>query len=113
MNLQEIIDAIHEEWKKKFDEMSDDINKLKKVSDGSKIYVPINDVFDVLDKYKSDMRGKSLKQELKCENCNYWKDSDGEYRRGCEAESKCPINRKEVYEGTGFCYLFESKSEGT
>ena len=46
-------------------------------------------------------------QEPKCKDCKWWKDSDGEYRRGCGAESKCPINRKEVYEGNGYCYLFE------
>lgn len=42
-----------------------------------------------------------------CKDCKWWKDSDGEYRRGCRAESKCPINRKEVYEGNGYCYLYE------
>lgn len=52
-------------------------------------------------------------QEPKCKNCKWWKDSDGEYRRGCGAESQCPINRREVFEGNGYCYLFESQeSEG-
>lgn len=46
-------------------------------------------------------------QEPKCKDCKWWKDSDGEYRRGCGAESKCPINRREVFEGNGYCYLFE------
>ena len=46
-------------------------------------------------------------QEPKCKNCKWWKDSDGEYRRGCGAESQCPINRKEVFEGNGYCFLFE------
>ena len=44
-----------------------------------------------------------------CRNCRWWKDSDGIYRRGIEAESKCPMNRKEVYEGNGYCYMFELK----
>ena len=42
-----------------------------------------------------------------CKDCKWWKDSDGEYRRGCSAESQCPINRREVYEGNGYCYMFE------
>ena len=42
-----------------------------------------------------------------CKDCKWWKDSDGAYRRGCNAESKCPINRREVFEGNGYCYLFE------
>ena len=42
-----------------------------------------------------------------CKDCKWWKDSDGTYCRGIHAESKCPINRKEVYEGNGYCYMFE------
>lgn len=42
-----------------------------------------------------------------CKDCKWWKDSDGAYRRGVGAESKCPINHKEVYEGNGYCFLFE------
>ena len=42
-----------------------------------------------------------------CKNCRWWKDSDGKYRRGVGAESKCPINNREVYEGNGYCYMFE------
>ena len=37
-----------------------------------------------------------------CKDCKWWKDSDGTYCRGVHAESKCPINRKEVYEGNGY-----------
>lgn len=49
----------------------------------------------------------------KCIDCKWWKDSNGEYRRGCGAESKCPINRIEVYEGNGYCYMFKpQESEG-
>lgn len=57
-----------------------------------------------------DMAIKALEQEPTtghCKECKWWKDSDGEYRRGCGAESKCPINRKEVFEGNGYCYMFE------
>lgn len=42
-----------------------------------------------------------------CKDCKWWKDSDGTYCRGVHAESKCPINRKEIYEGNGYCYMFE------
>lgn len=42
-----------------------------------------------------------------CKDCKWWKDNDGVYRRGVGAESRCPINRKEVYEGNGYCFLFE------
>jgi hypothetical protein len=36
------------------DKINDEVNKLKKVSDGNKVYVGINDVFDIIDKYKGD-----------------------------------------------------------
>ena len=49
----------------------------------------------------------STEKTWQCKNCKWWKDSDGEYRRGVRAESKCPINRKEVYEGNGYCFMFE------
>ena len=46
-----------------------------------------------------------------CKDCKWWKDSDGTYCRGVHAESKCPINRKEVYEGNGYCYMFEPQEK--
>ena len=42
-----------------------------------------------------------------CKDCKWWKDSDGTFKRGIGAESQCPINRKEVYEGVGYCFMFE------
>ena len=48
----------------------------------------------------------------RCKDCKWWKDSDGVYRRGVGAESQCPINRKEVYEGNGYCFMFEAKMGG-
>lgn len=44
-----------------------------------------------------------------CKECKWWKDSDGLYRRGAHAESQCPINRREVLEGNGYCYMFEPR----
>ena len=49
-----------------------------------------------------------------CKDCKWWKDNNGTYRRGVKAESQCPINRKEVYEGNGYCFLYEpQESEDT
>ena len=52
---------------------------------------------------------KEIKQSKTghCKDCKWWKDSDGAYRRGIGAESKCPINRREVFEGNGYCYMYE------
>ena len=44
---------------------------------------------------------------IHCRDCKWWKDSDGTYRRGTGAESICPMNTLIVYEGDGYCYLFE------
>jgi argonaute-like protein implicated in RNA metabolism and viral defense len=46
-----------------------------------------------------------------CHECRYWKDSDGVYRRGINAESKCPVNSRQVYEGTFFCGMAERRTE--
>lgn len=46
-------------------------------------------------------------QEPRCKDCKWWKDSDGKYRRGCGAESPCPINTHTVCCGEGYCYMFE------
>lgn len=57
-----------------------------------------------------DMAIKALEQEPKtghCKDCKWWKDSDGVYRRGVGAESKCPINNVSVNHGLGYCYMFE------
>ena len=46
-----------------------------------------------------------------CHECRYWKDSDGVYRRGISAESKCPVNSRQVYEGTFFCGMAERRTD--
>ena len=46
---------------------------------------------------------------IRCKDCKYWKDGDGVYRRGLDAESKCPLNLKEVYEGTFYCGMAERR----
>lgn len=52
-------------------------------------------------------------QEPTCKECAYWKDSDGVYRRGVEAEKEnlCPINTHTVYCGEGYCYMFSPKAD--
>ena len=69
------------------------------------------EIIDVRKENKAlDMAIQALEQEPKtghCKDCKWWKDSDGVFRRGIRAESKCPINRKEVFEGNGYCYMFE------
>ena len=72
---------------------------------------------DHLRRYISKLETQiTLEQEPKighCKDCKWWKDKDGVYRRGCRAESKCTINRREVFEGNGYCYMFEpQESEG-
>ena len=47
-----------------------------------------------------------------CHECKHWKDSDGVYRRGISAESKCPVNSRQVYEGTFFCGMAERRTDG-
>ena len=49
----------------------------------------------------------------KCKDCKWWRDSDGSFSRGCWAESKCPINTKTVYDGNGYCYMFEPQENET
>lgn len=50
-----------------------------------------------------------MNEIIYCRDCKHWKDSDGVYRRGVNAESECPINTKIVYEGNGYCYKAERK----
>lgn len=63
---------------------------------------------------KYDLEFARSEEEIKpvekighCKDCKWWKDKDGVYRRGFGAKSKCPINHKEVYEGNGYCLMFE------
>lgn len=51
-----------------------------------------------------------LVEIVTCKDCKYWKDNDGVYRRGIGAESICPINLKEVYDGNFYCALGERKA---
>ena len=65
-------------------------------------------------KYLRKMPSVTLQEPRKghCKDCKWWKDKDGVYRRGVGAESKCPINRREVMEGRGYCFMFEPQESG-
>lgn len=75
---------------------------------GQKV-VSYDSVMNIIDKHK--LKDCPLKEVStgKCKDCKWWRDSDGEYRRGCRAESICPINTKTVFLGEGYCYRFEQK----
>ena len=62
---------------------------------------PITCIREVLD---------SPKVIARCRDCKHWKDSDGKYRRGVRAQSKCPINIKAVYDGVFCCGMWERKT---
>ena len=69
--------------------------------------IPIKISIDILEKLAS-----SVNPQLKigyCKECRWWKDSDGVYRRGVGAESHCPINNRDVFEGNGYCYMFAAQ----
>ena len=50
---------------------------------------------------------------VRCKDCKHWKDSDGVFRRGTGAESKCPLSLHQVYEGTFYCGLGERREVTT
>ena len=60
-------------------------------------------------------RGKAeaLDEIVRCKDCKHWKDSDGVYRRGIGAESKCPVNIRAVYEGNFYCADAERRTDDT
>ena len=61
-----------------------------------------------VDEILAKINGQLL-EVVRCKDCKYWRDSDGEYRRGVHAESKCPINSKDVFEGHAYCSYGERK----
>ena len=56
-------------------------------------------------------RTEALDEIVRCKDCKYWKDSDGVYRRGIGAESKCPVNIRAVYEGNFYCADAERRTD--
>ena len=92
------------------------ISELKDDNDRA---VSLNAVLDILNDFSNRpvQTVKGLIAELPsvtpkkghCKDCKWWKDKDGVYRRGIGAESKCPINRREVMEGMGYCFMFEHR----
>ena len=53
-SLCKALDDMEQHNKDVLEQISNEVNKLKKVSDGNRVYVGINDVFDIIDKYKED-----------------------------------------------------------
>ena len=71
------------------------------------------DTLNVLTEVRDKIRALPSAQPeiIRCKECKYWKDSDGVYRRGFDAESKCPLNLKKVYEGTFYCGMAERRTD--
>ena len=85
--------------------LHEEVKKYRELSRDTNPNTPISRIGGYLDGYE-----KALEQEPKtghCKDCKWWKDSDGAFRRGIGAESQCPINRREVFEGSGYCYMYE------
>mgnify|MGYP002527773225 CR=1 FL=1 len=64
---------------------------------------------EVTAKQLIDEQPTIMQEPKKCKDCKWWKDSDGVYRRGVFTVSPCPLNTKKVFEGDGYCYLFEPR----
>ena len=62
------------------------------------------------DGYKQGLKDAES-ERVRCKNCKHWKDSDGVYRRGIGAESKCPVNIRAVYEGNFYCADAERRTD--
>lgn len=84
---------------------TDDYENFEFFEDATGKYLAVKDANA---KYEEVM-ALQFKEAPICRNCNWWKDSDGKFRRGIGAESQCPINRKEVYDGNGYCFLYEAR----
>ena len=91
---------------------------------GNLIVTMTTHMTDLQDKVDSQaehikMLNKKLEQTptdiVRCKDCKHWKDSDGVYRRGIGAESKCPINNSMVFEGTFCCadFVKRGNSDGS
>ena len=62
------------------------------------------------DGYKQGLKDAES-ERVRCKDCKHWKDSDGVYRRGIGAESKCPVNIRAVYEGNFYCADAERRTD--
>ena len=66
--------------------------------------IPMN---NALDAAIESLQAIPSAEPKKCKDCKWWRDSDGAYRRGFNAESRCHINTITVANGWGYCYMFE------
>lgn len=84
--------------------MSDDyIKREDAIENIDELYFSDKDDHDRTREAIKRLSAADVVEVVRCKDCKYWKDSDGVYRRGFDAESKCPLNLKEVYEGTFYC----------
>ena len=91
-------------------EPSTDAISRQAVIDATTKYCVLYDLRELLADIET-LPSVSTEKTGRCKDCKWWKDSDGLYRRGGHAESQCPINRREVFEGNGYCYMFEPKTQ--
>lgn len=102
--------------------LDDALNALEKVAKLFPYGIPGN--YDTYDRYNEawdDAIGRAeigieelppaQPEIIRCKDCKHWRDSDGVYRRGIDAESKCPLNTQEVYTGTFYCGYAERRDE--
>lgn len=78
------------------------------------LYIDQNDV-DIIGNTKKDGTIELNFQKgdiVHCRECKHWKDSDGVYRRGFCAESKCRVNCEKVMRGDWFCADGERRTDG-
>ena len=75
------------------------------------VNLPVDWVEQIVNRLRNDPEAEWV-EIIRCKDCKYWKDSDGVYRRGFDAESKCPLNLKKVYEGTFYCGMAERRTDG-
>ena len=113
---KEVLEALEQEPTTKNDLAVDCISRVKVIDYLCKHCPDDGECFEDCDEIKHlrKMPSVTLQEPRKghCKDCKWWKDKDGVYRRGVGAESKCPINRREVMEGRGYCFMFEPQESG-
>lgn len=96
--------------------MSDLISRKAAIDAIQKLNIPEDMcVFEIMSHIEVEIATLPSAQPdiIRCKDCKHWKDSDGIYRRGVDAESKCPLNTKEVYDGTFYCGYAERRPDGS
>lgn len=120
VSRQAVIDYLHTNmaWYDENGSIADDDKKVRDITNlvnGIPPVTPTQCIAEV--KFSKDDLREICNERIEiecthgtCKDCKHWKDSDGAYRRGVRAESKCPINIKAVYEGNFYCAGFEKRN---